>query len=214
MQVLLVDDHSILRLGVRTLLQTSPFVSEVYEAGSRQEALNQLDIIQPGLVIADLVLGFEDGLEFLKELRALYPDLRILVLTMQDESIYAERVIRAGAKGFLAKQDATQHLLNAVETICEGEIYLSRPSYIRIAGKKTDELTPEPGTPISALSDRELHVFQMIGAGKATREISSHLNLSPKTIETYRENIKRKLNLANASALREAAETWVLRGNL
>jgi DNA-binding NarL/FixJ family response regulator len=212
-RIMLIDDHPIVRLGIRTLLETRNEWQVCAEASSRQEAVELLQHESPEVAIVDLVLGMDDGLEFVKELRSQSKDLRILVMTMQDESVYAERVIRAGADGFIAKQHATDHLLEAVETVLGEEIYLSRSSSFRVLGRLLrDHADTEGDSPVSILSDRELHVFQMTGMGKANREISDNLGLSTKTIETYKENIKRKLSLPNADALKRAAIQWVETG--
>lgn len=212
--LMLIDDHPIVRLGIKSLLETNPDYQICWEAGSRSEALSLLEQESPCLVIVDLVLGRDDGLEFVKELKSAQPDLKILVMTMQDESVYAERVLRAGADGFITKQDATEHLLEAVETILKGRVYLSRASSARVLGRilKNEPVGGDPH--INSLSDRELHVFQMIGTGLQTKEIADSLGLSGKTIETYRENIKKKLDLPNADALKRAACTWVETGKV
>ena len=212
--LMLIDDHPIVRLGIKSLLESHADYQICWEAGSRCEALTILAQESPYLVIVDLVLGRDDGLEFVKELRTIHPCLKILVMTMQDESVYAERVLRAGADGFITKQDATEHLLEAVETILSGDIYLSRVSSARLLGRVLRESSSGGDSKAGALSDRELHVFQMIGTGLATKEIAYSLQLSPKTIETYRENIKRKLNLKNADALRQSALSWVETGKV
>jgi DNA-binding NarL/FixJ family response regulator len=210
--ILLIDDHPIVRLGIKSLLESNPSYQVCGEAGSRKEALELLSTGCPDLAIVDLILGHDDGLEFVKEVSLSCPDLKILVMTMQDESVYAERVIRAGADGFITKKDATEHLLDAVETILKGDIYLSRTSSLRVLGRVLREESPQAQTSVSTLSDRELHVFQMIGTGLKTKEIAKSLSLSPKTIETYRENIKRKLELKNADALKTSAVKWVETG--
>lgn len=211
--IILIDDHSIVRLGIKSLLESQDHLSVWGEAGSRKEALECLKDESPDLAIVDLILGKDDGLEFVKELKVSCPDLKILVMTMQDESVYAERVIRAGADGFITKQDAADNLLDAVETVLNGDIYLSRSSSARVLGRiLRDETSDGSGNAASNLSDRELHVFQMIGTGLPTREIAKSLSLSPKTIETYRENIKRKLGLKNAADLRKSADLWVQTG--
>lgn len=212
---MLIDDHPIVRLGIRTLLETRKEWKVCAEASSRQEAVDLLETESPDVAIVDLILGMDDGLEFVKEIKSQREDLRLLVMTMQDETVYAERVIRAGADGFIAKQNATDHLLEAVETVLSGEVYLSRSSSFRVLGRLLrNQSASEDDSKVSVLSDRELHVFQMAGMGKPNREISANLNLSPKTIETYKENIKRKLDLPNADALRKAAIQWVETGKL
>ena len=214
-RILLIDDHPIVRLGIRALLETREDLTVCAEASSRQEAIDLLERDCPDLAVVDLVLGVDDGLEFIKELRVMCPDLKLLVVTMQDESVYAERVIRAGANGFIAKKDATEHLLDAVETILKGHVFLTRASTARVLGRLLKHEVPDDGeSRVNKLSDRELHVFQMIGTGLRTQEIADALGLSGKTIETYREHIKRKLDLANADALKRSAARWVETGRV
>lgn len=213
-RIILIDDHPILRLGIRSLLGTEPDLEICAEASSREEAFKSLNGPCPDLAIVDLLLGRDDGMNLIKEFKSLCPDLKILVLTMQDESVYAERVIRAGADGFVPKQEATEHLLEAVRTVLRGDVYLSRSSSARILGRILRDADPKGESQVKDLSDRELHVFQMIGTGMATKTIASSLGLSPKTIETYRENIKRKLSLPGANALRDSALRWVETGKV
>ena len=212
--VILIDDHPIVRLGIRSLLETEGNISIWAEAGSRKEAFDLLKDGSPDLAMVDLLLGNDDGLNLIKELKSYCPDMKTLVMTMQDESVYAERVIRAGADGFIAKQDATEDLLEAVRTVLSGDVYLSRASSARILHRMLRESSSGAESKVGDLSDRELHVFQLIGNGLATREIAGGLGLSPKTIETYREHIKRKLCLKNADALKHAARKWVDEGRL
>ena len=214
-RIILIDDHPIVRLGIRSLLESHSELEVCAEAGTRLEALTLLEEHQPSLAIVDLILGKEDGLEFVKELKTTQPNIRILVMTMQDETVYAERVIRAGANGFITKKDATEHLLEAVETILRGHVFLTRASTARVLGRLLKNEVPSGAeSNVNRLSDRELHVFQMIGTGLQTKEIADSLGLSGKTIETYRENIKKKLDLPNADALKQAARTWVETGNV
>ena len=213
-RIILIDDHSIVRIGIRTLLETHPDFQVVAEADSRKSALEALKRERPELAIVDLILGSDDGIDFIKECRTRYNGLKILVITMQDEGVYAERVIRAGAKGFVPKEIAADKLLEAVETVLSGELYLTRASGSRILGRILQDEIPEKNSPVQTLSDRELHVFQMVGTGMKTKEIAESLGLSGKTIETYREKIKSKLKLKNAKALLEAARRWVNTGKI
>ena len=163
------------------------------------------------MAVVDLLLGPDDGLELIKELKVLCPAMRILVVSMQPETLYAERVLRAGGDGFLQKIDAADHLLEAVDTVRMGKKYLSRASTLRIGGhlpRNSEKLT----SGLEKLSDRELHVYFMVGAGNANKAIAEYLSLSPKTIETYKENIKGKLGFANTRELKQAASRWVESG--
>jgi len=168
----------------------------------------------PHLAVIDLLLGTDDGMQFIKECKSRFKKMKILVLSMQDESVYAERVIRAGADGFLAKSDSPEKLVEAVNTVLKGEMYLSRQSSSRILGRVLRDKEDDDQNTVKALSDRELHVFQMIGCGMATKDIAKFLGLSGKTIESHREKIKTKLSLKDAKILRACATQWVQTGKL
>ena len=211
-RVVLVDDHELVRLGARTVLEARGDLEIVGEAAGCDEALQLITETKPDLTIVDLVLGTDDGVAFVRELRKLDQNLRILVMTIQDESIYAERVIRAGAQGFISKADAAEKLSEAVDVIFAGDLFLSRESCSRILGRVLKEPTPHGDNPVTVLSDRELHVFQMIGTGLTTNEIAKDLGRSPKTIEAFRERIKAKLDFENAAELKESALAWVRDG--
>jgi len=211
-RVVLVDDHELVRLGARTVLEARGDLEIVGEAAGCDEALQLITETKPDLTIVDLVLGTDDGVAFVRELRKLDQNLRILVMTIQDESIYAERVIRAGAQGFISKADAAEKLSEAVDVIFAGDLFLSRESCSRILGRVLKEPTPHGDNPVTVLSDRELHVFQMIGTGLTTNEIAKNLGRSPKTIEAFRERIKAKLDFENAAELKESALAWVRDG--
>lgn len=213
-RIVLIDDHELVRIGLRTLIATRGDLEVVGEASGRIEALELIREHQPDLAIVDLVLGRDDGVAFIKECRALYENLHVLVITIQDESVYAERVLRAGAEGFLSKEAAAEKLLEAIDAILAGEIYLSRASTSRILGRVLRDTgeTDEPA--VRKLTDRELHVFQMIGTGLGTKEIADHLNLSRKTVESYREKIKEKLKFPDARRMKESALEWVRTGRL
>lgn len=206
---ILIDDHPIIRLGVRTLLESHPGYSIYAEVNSRDDTWEYLVKDCPDMAIMDLILGKEDGLELIKEMRMRCPDIKILVMSAQNEAVYAERVIKAGADGFVFQPEATQYLLEAVETILSGHVYLSHTTSARLLRRLLREKKPAPKQDIQTLSDRELYVYHMIGIGLATKDIASNLSRSPKTIETYKENIKKKLCLINAEALKTSAYNWV-----
>lgn len=211
-KIVLIDDHELVRLGIRSVLECRNDFEVAGEAAGRAEALDLIANQQPDLAIVDLVLGRDDGVAFIRDCRALHDRLKILVITIQDESIYAERVIRAGADGFLSKCQAAELLLDAVDKILSGELYLSRASSSRILGRILREPTPHGDNPVTTLTDRELHVFQMIGTGLTTKEIAEDLGRSRKTIEAHREKIKTKLDFKNASQLKKSALAWVKDG--
>lgn len=214
-RVLVVDDHPLLRAGLVSLIQDQPDLVLCGEADCAGDTILAVDSDPPPeLVILDLMLGSADGLELIKQIRALRPGLLILVISMHDELIYAERALRAGATGYIMKKEPAQEMLTAVHAVLQGEVYLSGRMRVLLAekGLATDPcrfLVPQAEPP---LSDRELHVFRLIGAGLATKQIAAELRLSVKTIETYRENLKVKLRLANAPELLRAAKQWVDKG--
>ena len=211
-RVLVVDDHPLLRGGIVQLIGTQADLVVCAEAGDAGGTILAVDDDPPpDVVILDLMLGYADGLELIKQLRAVRPGLLILVISMHDELIYAERAIRSGASGYVMKKEAAETVLTAVRRVIAGEIYLSPRMQVILSDKG---LAPEPSRFLvpsaePPLSDRELHVFRLIGAGLATKQIASELHLSVKTIETYRENIKIKLKLGNAAALAKAAREWI-----
>ena len=206
-RVLIVDDHPLYRQGLRRFIEAQPGLACCGEADSCQSALRAASESKPDLVILDLCLRREDGLELLKNLLGRIPDTRVLVLSQKDESAHAEPALRAGALGYIMKEEATDELLSAVQTVLKGELYVSRRLAAVILKKF---LRGVAGDGISdKLSDRELQVFQFLGTGLGTREIAAQLHLSVKTVETHRENIKHKLALIDSPALVRVAETWV-----
>jgi len=211
-RVLVVDDHPLLRGGLVQLIAGTPDLLLCGEADSVGATILAVDDDPPpDLVILDLMLGHADGLELIKQLRMLRPGLLILVISMHDELIYAERALRAGASGYIMKKETSEQMLAAVRAVLREEIYLSGRMRVLLSqkGLATEPcrfLVPQADPP---LSDRELHVFRLIGAGLATKQIAAELRLSIKTIETYRENLKMKLRLANAPELVCAARQWV-----
>ena len=207
-RVLLVDDHAVVRYGIAQLLSRE---SDLVVCGEEEDAGNALDAIRrlkPDLVIADLSLKDSSGLELARNLKASFPYLPILILSAHDESLYAEVALRAGAMGYLTKGDALEQVVIAVRKVLAGDIYLSRTQTARMLLRQRRTRLPENSSPVEALTDRELDVFQLIGSWKRTGEIARELHLSVKTIEYYRDQIKRKLNLSSAAELTQYATTW------
>jgi DNA-binding NarL/FixJ family response regulator len=206
--VFVVDDHPLLRQGLALLINQQQDLEVSGEAEEAQEALHAIAQKQPDILIIDISLNGPDGLDLLKNIRALYPDLPVLVLSMHDEELYAERALRARANGYIMKQEATEKVLVAVRRILQGDVYLSN----RMANKMLQQYIvgapPAVQSPISALSDRELEVFRMIGEGRGTREIAEDLHLSVKTVETYQAHIKDKLSLRSGRELIQHAIQW------
>lgn len=210
--VLVVDDHPLLRAGLVRMILEDEALELFGEAQDPGGAILAVDSDPPpDAVVLDLMLGSADGLELIRQLRMLRPALPILVISMHDEVIYAERALKAGAAGYVMKKEPGEEVLRALYAILSGEVYLSGRMKVLLEkeGIATDPavmLVPDAKPP---LSNRELHVYRLIGAGLATRQIAAELRLSIKTVETYRENLKVKLRLPNAAALMEAAKRWV-----
>jgi DNA-binding NarL/FixJ family response regulator len=208
-RILVVDDHPIIRRGLRQLFGDEPDMEVVGEAEDTTDALEQVKAVDPDLVIVDLSLKSGHGLELIPQIKAKHESVKMLVSSMHDESLFAERVLRAGASGYISKQESPSELIKAIRQVLRGEIYLSSRMANRILGRIVGGETLEKD-PIGGLSDRELQVFEMIGQGLRTKQIAQKLDLSPKTIEAHREKIKAKLNLKNGAELSRHATQWVL----
>src|ERR1700723_1639548 len=206
--VFVVDDHPLLRQGRALLINQQQDLEVCGEAEEAKAAMKAIGQRRPDILIVDISLNGPDGLDLLKNIRVLYPDLPVLILSMHDEAIYAERALRARANGYIMKQEATEKVLVAVRRILHGDVYLSD----RMANKMLQQYIG--GAPsaiqsrISALSDRELEVFCLIGEGCGTREIAEELHLSIKTVETYQAHIKEKLSLHSGRELIQHAIQW------
>ena len=201
LRVILVDDHPMVRQGLAQLINDEADLCVCAEADNAATALELIASMLPDLAIIDISMGGVDGIELLKQLKLHRPDLVTLVLSMHDETLYAERVLRAGAKGYVTKQEAPEKVMTAIRRVLAGEVYVSE----KIAAQLLKTVTgsrPEAGqTPLDRLSNRELQVFRLIGGGMSMREIAEKLFLSTKTIETHREHIKEKLSLKSSSEL-------------
>jgi len=208
-QVLVVDDHPIVRHGVVQLINQTHGLEVAAQAGTAAEAL---EIAQKGeldLAVVDVSLQGVSGLELVKQIRERGIEMPILVMSMHDESFYAERALRAGAQGYVMKQRATAEIATAIERVLDGDLYLSDALSAKLLRRVVDGDDGEETGAASQLSDRELEVLQLLGQGVPTREVADRLNLSVKTIESYRANIKRKLDLKNATELMQYAVKWV-----
>ncbi len=210
--VIIIDDHPLFSRGLSQLIETQKDYKVIGMAKDRNEALSLLDTTTPDLAIVDLNLGQEDGLELIKDIIVIHPQTKILVLSMHDERFYAERAIKAGAKGYIMKEEAESQVINAIKTVTNGEIYLSENEKNRIK-ELSQGTTSESGNfdSISTLSDRQLQIFTLVGKGLGTVEIAKKLNLSIKTIDTHKENIKAKLHCASSAELRQMAIEWTNR---
>ena len=208
--VLLVDDHPIVRQGLTQLINQEQDLAVCGHADDAKGARHAIAAYRPDIVILDISLNGPDGLDVLKDIRMRDEALPVLVLSMHDESLYADRALRAGANGYIMKQEATERVLQAIRRIRGGEVYVSD----RIAKRLLRQVvsSPAPGkSPMEALTDRELAVFRLIGKGRGTREIADELYISVKTVETYQAHIKEKLSLKNARELVQHAFQWVTR---
>jgi DNA-binding NarL/FixJ family response regulator len=212
-QVLVVDDHPIVRHGLAQLINDEPGLNVCGSAASPAETLDLLRSSVPDLVIVDLSLGDESGLDLVKTLHAEYPDLPILVLSMHDEAYYADRVLRAGAMGYIMKQEAAEQMISAIHQVLAGKVYLSESMAASMLTRFVGRTVVRGGTPVDHLTDRELQVLGLIGKGLGTRQIASKLHLSVKTVENHREHIKAKLKLRSSAELVRYAVRWELEGD-
>lgn len=208
-RILLVDDHPFMRAGLRQLIDRQPDMMVCGEAGNPAEAFQQLAGPAPDLVLTDLTMPGRSGLEFIKDLRAARADVTVLVISMHDEGVYAERVLRAGARGYIMKEAGGENLLAAIRQVLRGEVYVSPRMSARILDALSAGRPRGSRSPIEQLTDREFEVFQLVGQGKSTRDIATQLHLSPKTVDVHRSNIKQKLALVDTTALIRHAVRWV-----
>ena len=211
-RILIVDDHGLVRHGLAAVIGDEADLEVCGEAADAPAALAQFDALKPDLVVVDLSLQTGHGLDLTRQLTARDAEARVLVLSMHDEAIFAERSLRAGALGYINKQEAPERVVEAIRRVLAGEVYLSPMMTQRLlrASRSGEGVQASARLPSERLSDRELTVFQMIGQGLATREIAERLHLSIKTIETYREHIKAKLGLKNSAELGRHATQWAL----
>ena len=208
--VLLVDDHPIVRQGLTELINRQKHLRVCGEAETGPEALEKMRQLTPDLAIIDITLKNTNGLQLIQELKEQYPRVPLLALSMHDERLYAERVLRAGARGYIMKQEASHKILQAIACVLDGGIFVSETIKKRLLEQVVDG--PVKTSVLDRLSNRELEIFQRIGDGFSTRQIARALNLSVKTIEAYRENLKQKLHLQTGSELLQHAIRWN-RGN-
>jgi DNA-binding NarL/FixJ family response regulator len=208
-RVFLVDDHPLVREWLSQLIQRESDMEVCGEAEDAPEAIAGIEKCHPDIVIADISLKKTHGLELVKDLQVRAPSLPVLVLSMHDESLYAERVLRAGAKGYITKQEATKKILLAIRQVLTGQIYVSEKMATRMLHKLVVGHHQEQKSPVERLTDRELEVFQLIGRGQGTRKIAEDLHLGIKTVESYRARIKEKLKLQDGTQLLQQAIQWV-----
>ena len=207
-RIFIVDDHPIVREGLSLMMNREPDMMVCGEAEEATRALQAMTAAKPDFLIVDISLSGPDGLDLLKSIRARYPSLPVLMLSMHDESIYAERALRAGANGYIMKQEATDRVLVAVRQILTKKVYVSDRIANRMLQQYIKGSVNESKSPIAELSDRELEVFRLIGEGHGTRMIADELHLSVKTVESYQAHIKEKLSLKNGRELVQRAIQW------
>ena len=206
-KLLLVDDHPMMRAGLAGLINQQADVEVCCEAGTDAEALAEIPKCSPDLIVTDITLPGRGGLELIKDVKALHPDLPVLVISMHDEMLHAERALRAGARGYLMKEAGAEKMLEAIRRVLSGQVYVSE----RMSAKVFDIFSGRRAhnSPIEKLTDREFEVFQLIGQGKTTKNIAQQLNLSSKTVDVHRGHIKEKLELPDATSLVRHAVRWV-----
>ena len=206
-KILLVDDHPLVREWLTNLINEEPDIEVCGQAGNTREALGLIGTLLPRIVVVDISLDGGSGLELIKDVKAGHPKVDLIVLSMHDEMLYAERAMRAGAVGYVMKRDATDKVLAAIRTVLQGGHYFSNAVNAMLARKLVQGTGDQP-TAIAALSDRELEVFQLLGRGYSTRQISEQMNVGFKTVHAYCARIREKLNLANIHELVFHAVRW------
>ncbi|MBI5740188.1 MAG: response regulator transcription factor [Nitrospirae bacterium] len=209
-KVFIVDDHPIVRQGLAQLINQEHDLAVCGEASDISSALQAILKCSPDILIVDISLGQESGIRLIEEILLRKPELPALVLSMHDEFLYAERCLKAGAKGYVMKQEPPEKVIQAIKKVSKGEMYISEKLSVKLLQKFVTKRSEEHGSPIESLSNRELEVFQLIGRGLKTRKIAEQLNLSVKTIETYIEHIKRKMGIDDSRNLILHAAQWFM----
>lgn len=210
-RLLLVDDHPIMRHGLAQLIRAEEGLEVCGEAGTARDGLAAVTELQPDLAVIDLTLPDKNGLELLKDIQALHPGMLCLVLSMHDEDMYCERALRAGARGYIMKEAAADHLITAVRKVLAGGIYASDKMAARMMEQVASGRVPTTATPLAALTDREIEVLELIGKGVPTKNIAARLSISTRTVEAHRAHIKGKLHITDGAALVRYAVQWVER---
>ena len=207
-KIFIVDDHPLVRESLTNLIDQTPDLTVCGEAESPHGALQAIARTAPDLAIIDLSLGNGSGIDLIRSVRSLFPNVPVIVLSMHDERVYAERSIRAGALGYIMKRESTKKIIEAIHHVLGGKMYLSRELTETFAAKFVTGPAPVKGMPIGQLSDRELEVFQLIGQGYETRQIAKTLNVNIKTVQTYCTRIKDKLKFSTGAELLREAIRW------
>ena len=207
-KVLIVDDHPLIRQGIGAVVNGQSDLEICGEAESAAEALRAIADETPDVAVVDLTLKESSGLELIKDIRIRHPDVKILVLSMRDEGYYAERTLRAGAMGYVTKEEGPRKVLEGIRKILDGQIYVSEKMASKVMGRLVGGRHDATATAMDELSDRELEVFELLGNGSTTREIADRVHISPKTVDSHREHIKEKLGLGGAAELLRHAIEW------
>lgn len=208
-KILIVDDHPMMREGLAQLIRHESDLVICAEAECAADALSAVEKFSPDLALVDISLKESNGLELIKDLKIRAPQLPVLVLSMHDESLYADRVLRAGARGYLMKAEGGKKIMTAIRQVLAGRIFLSEKMSDQLLAHASGQSPTAGGTPLDLLTDREFEIFQLIGRGIPAREMAERLHVSIKTIEAHRVNIKRKLGLKTAPELIRYAVRWV-----
>ena len=208
-RILIVEDHPMTRDGLANLIDAEPDLKAEWKATDARQAMEILAKDCPDLILTDITLPDKNGVELIKDMRAIWPEVAILVISMHDESLYAERSFRAGARGYITKHEGGERLMAAIRQVLAGNIYVSPAIATRIVEVFSGNVRGSASSPMGQLTDREFEVYQMIGQGKSTKEIAHQLHLSEKTVSVHRENIKKKLVIRSASELAHHAIRWV-----
>jgi DNA-binding NarL/FixJ family response regulator len=208
-KVLLVDDHPTMREGLIRVIEREIDLTVCSQAACIRQALEMIESSTPDIAVVDISLGGENGIELIKDIKVRFPQLPVLVHSMHDESVYAERSLRAGAKGYISKQEPPQKLLQAIREVLQGEIFLSTAMTRQILHAVGSDRADRKTSPFRELSDREFEVFELTGQGLGTKEIAGTLHLSEKTVQAHRDHIRQKLNLPDGRGLTRFAIRWV-----
>jgi len=209
-RILIVDDHPMMRRGLVAEISAEPDLEVCGQAEDVNDAIAKIEEMNPDLATIDISLKEGHGIDLVKEIKSRFPNVKMLVLSNYQESLYAERSLRAGALGYLNKQETGEKIFDAIRTVLTGERYISDEMTKRLVSQAVGATDATNASPVETLSDRELEVFRLIGDGLTTAVIARRLHLSPNTVDTHRENIKRKLNLRNATEVQREATQWIL----
>ncbi len=207
-KILIVDDHPMMREGLGHLIANEPDLTICGEAEESTQAMRQIEEFRPDLVLSDLTLPGKSGLEMIKDIQTQYPEIKVLVISMHDEELYTERVLKAGARGYVMKQEGGKRILEGIRTVLRGEIFVSAKMSSKLLQMISGGTNRGKDNPLKNLTDREFEIFNLIGAGLSTAEISTKINISVKTVEVHRANVKAKLGLRSAAELLRYSVRW------